>query len=379
MIASDVEDLVLLVTLSVSLLPSSYRTPTSKPCSLTYSKSPGDQSSSPSSRTQEAWLSTLIHLPPLTSYGTIGHHHCRRRRGERHPHTNLTRATLVLYLRKPRSRANLALARALLLLPRCFIHSNTISASGGLDRCGSSGEIFSEDDGHDGDAGSELLEEEKEEVLEPAYRQPRMGGKVPDLSLKEKKELASWVFEGGEEETGSLRKGADPNPLPLKKGQPSRLAGRGCRDSTGIRPLWRRYFQNTQGLIFVVNSNDREDIRSHRTCPGELDEVVEQLELLTGSVVVGQIGRTIIIYRPSITKMQAEEKKRQARRVFVRKGADPHLLLLHRGQIDRLAASARFVDPIIRPLINTFPAKMKYEWKRHLEAWRYRCGLDYEL
>ena len=26
-----------------------------------------------------------------------------------------------------------------------------------------------------------------------------------------------------------------------------------------IRPLWRHYFQNTQGLIFVVDSNDRYD------------------------------------------------------------------------------------------------------------------------
>ncbi|XP_074534182.1 ADP-ribosylation factor 4-like [Halichoeres trimaculatus] len=28
-----------------------------------------------------------------------------------------------------------------------------------------------------------------------------------------------------------------------------------------IRPLWRHYFQNTQGLIFVVDSNDRERAR----------------------------------------------------------------------------------------------------------------------
>lgn len=27
-----------------------------------------------------------------------------------------------------------------------------------------------------------------------------------------------------------------------------------------IRPLWRHYFQNTQGFIFVVDSNDRERI-----------------------------------------------------------------------------------------------------------------------
>lgn len=31
-----------------------------------------------------------------------------------------------------------------------------------------------------------------------------------------------------------------------------------------IRPLWRHYFQNTQGLIFVVDSNDRERITEVR-------------------------------------------------------------------------------------------------------------------
>uniref|UniRef100_A0A672YUP3 ADP-ribosylation factor n=1 Tax=Sphaeramia orbicularis TaxID=375764 RepID=A0A672YUP3_9TELE len=31
-----------------------------------------------------------------------------------------------------------------------------------------------------------------------------------------------------------------------------------------IRPLWRHYFQNTQGLIFVVDSNDRERVNELR-------------------------------------------------------------------------------------------------------------------
>lgn len=31
-----------------------------------------------------------------------------------------------------------------------------------------------------------------------------------------------------------------------------------------IRPLWRHYFQNTQGLIFVVDSNDRERVAEAR-------------------------------------------------------------------------------------------------------------------
>lgn len=38
-----------------------------------------------------------------------------------------------------------------------------------------------------------------------------------------------------------------------------------------------------------------------------------------------------------------------------------------------------FMDPVIRPLLNVFPSKMKYEWKRHLEAWKYGSGLDYKL
>ena len=55
---------------------------------------------------------------------------------------------------------------------------------------------------------------------------------------------------------------------------------------------------------------------------------MKQLEVATGSVVVGQIGRTIIIYRPSLTKLKAEEKKKQARRVFVRKGPKANPILL---------------------------------------------------
>ncbi len=31
-----------------------------------------------------------------------------------------------------------------------------------------------------------------------------------------------------------------------------------------IRPLWRHYYQNTQGLIFVVDSNDRDRIEPAR-------------------------------------------------------------------------------------------------------------------
>ena len=29
-----------------------------------------------------------------------------------------------------------------------------------------------------------------------------------------------------------------------------------------IRPLWRHYYQNTQGLIFVIDSNDRDRVEA---------------------------------------------------------------------------------------------------------------------
>nr|XP_045060021.2 ADP-ribosylation factor 4-like [Desmodus rotundus] len=43
-----------------------------------------------------------------------------------------------------------------------------------------------------------------------------------------------------------------------------------------IRPLWRHYFQNTQGLIFVVDSNDRERIQEGAE---ELQKMLQKDEL----------------------------------------------------------------------------------------------------
>ncbi len=43
-----------------------------------------------------------------------------------------------------------------------------------------------------------------------------------------------------------------------------------------IRPLWRHYYQNTQGIIFVVDSNDRERVSDARS---ELDRMLGEPEL----------------------------------------------------------------------------------------------------
>lgn len=50
-----------------------------------------------------------------------------------------------------------------------------------------------------------------------------------------------------------------------------------------IRPLWRHYFQNTQGLIFVVDSNDRERCAEAKE---ELNKMVHEDELRDAVVLV---------------------------------------------------------------------------------------------
>lgn len=50
-----------------------------------------------------------------------------------------------------------------------------------------------------------------------------------------------------------------------------------------IRPLWRHYFQNTQGLIFVIDSNDRERINEARE---ELTRMLQEDELRDAVLLV---------------------------------------------------------------------------------------------
>ncbi|KAK0592614.1 hypothetical protein LWI29_022325 [Acer saccharum] len=55
---------------------------------------------------------------------------------------------------------------------------------------------------------------------------------------------------------------------------------RGC---SMIRPLWRHYFQNTQGLIFVVDSNDRDRVVEARD---ELHRMLNEDELRDAVLLV---------------------------------------------------------------------------------------------
>ncbi|XP_050365866.1 uncharacterized protein LOC126784446 [Argentina anserina] len=112
---------------------------------------------------------------------------------------------------------------------------------------------------------------------------------LPTLTVREKKELASYANSLGRK---------------LK----SQLVGK-----SGVTP--------NVAASFVENleSNELLKVKIHGTCPAELDDTVKQLEAATGSVVVGQIGRTVILYRPSLTKLKAEEKKEQMRKIFLKR------------------------------------------------------------
>ena len=63
-----------------------------------------------------------------------------------------------------------------------------------------------------------------------------------------------------------------------------------------IRPLWRHYFQNTQGLIFVVDSNDRERIGEARE---ELNRMLAEDELRDAVLLIfanKQVIKSIFIF-----------------------------------------------------------------------------------
>ncbi|XP_030956706.1 ADP-ribosylation factor-like isoform X3 [Quercus lobata] len=58
---------------------------------------------------------------------------------------------------------------------------------------------------------------------------------------------------------------------------------RSCIVHVQIRPLWRHYFQNTEGLIFVVDSNDRDHVVEARD---ELHRMLNEDELREAMLLV---------------------------------------------------------------------------------------------
>ena len=70
-----------------------------------------------------------------------------------------------------------------------------------------------------------------------------------------------------------------------------------------FRPLWRHYFQNTQGLIFVVDSNDRERIGEARDELMRMlaeDELREAVLLIFANKQVS-FAHSSILFKKAIT------------------------------------------------------------------------------
>ena len=62
-----------------------------------------------------------------------------------------------------------------------------------------------------------------------------------------------------------------------------------------IRPLWRHYYQNTQGLIFVVDSNDRDRVEAVRVPPS----------LVCFSIIMGLIVTALCFYHFAIRRARS--------------------------------------------------------------------------
>merc|ERR1711982_296085 len=63
-----------------------------------------------------------------------------------------------------------------------------------------------------------------------------------------------------------------------------------------IRLLWRHYYTNTQGLIYVVDSNDRERIEENRE---EFHKMLAEEELRDAVLLSSPTSRTCQVHLPA--------------------------------------------------------------------------------
>ncbi|GJN19872.1 hypothetical protein PR202_gb07187 [Eleusine coracana subsp. coracana] len=138
------------------------------------------------------------------------------------------------------------------------------------------------EDIHEGtSAEAEAAEEAPRSFVLP--RLPR-----PKLTVKERKELASYAHGLGKK---------------LKSQQVGK---------SGVTPSLVSAFTDN------LESNELLKLKIHGNCPEELPDVILKLEESTGSVVVDQIGRSVILYRPSSSKMKKRQEVAKIPRRFVK-------------------------------------------------------------
>ncbi|RLN18935.1 SH3 domain-containing protein 2-like isoform X2 [Panicum miliaceum] len=141
--------------------------------------------------------------------------------------------------------------------------------------------VDAEEESHEEESTAEAEAEAPRSFVLP--RLPR-----PKLSVKERKELASYAHGLGKK---------------LK----SQQVGKG-----GVTPNLVSAFSDN------LESNELLKLKIHGNCPGELTDVILQLEESTGSIAVDQIGRSVILYRPSTSKMKKRQEVAENARRFAR-------------------------------------------------------------
>lgn len=79
-----------------------------------------------------------------------------------------------------------------------------------------------------------------------------------------------------------------------------------------IRPLWRHYFSGTQGLIFVIDSNDRDRLEEARN---ELARIIQDREMKDALLLVfankQDIAGCTFSSFPTVDRKKKKRKKRK--------------------------------------------------------------------
>ena len=94
-----------------------------------------------------------------------------------------------------------------------------------------------------------------------------------------------------------------------------------------IRPLWRHYYQNTQGLIFVVDSNDRDRVDNARD---ELHRMLNEDELCKS---------ILLAVREQARPADVDERRRMTDKLGLNGDAPPPVV--HPGSARRPTGRAR--------------------------------------
>ncbi|KAG0490307.1 hypothetical protein HPP92_007170 [Vanilla planifolia] len=131
-----------------------------------------------------------------------------------------------------------------------------------------------------------LLVEKEEDEAEPLSEKRATKSALlpsfptPKLTVKEKKELASYAHSLGKK---------------LKFQQVGK---------SGVTPAI------AAAMVEALEANELLKLKVHGSCPEEMNHAIQQLESATGSAAVDQIGRTVILYRPSLSKIKKDADRK---------------------------------------------------------------------